>query len=256
MGDFRRVELMKRLLIYLFLLLTPVVSGQILTGVVASSGVTTTSTLLTGLVSAWECNESSGTIIDAKGNNNSASQTVTYGNAGKNGNCLTFTSTNIVTLTNTTGWTISSASSCSISVWVNFTGVQGGTRSTIIGYGSGPQFYFANEDAPQYDLRWYTSGVAFSGPTEPTVSYGTWYQIVMVKSGTSITLYWNGSILGMGTEDTYSALNPTAIYIGNNSSGQAFTGKIDMVRYWNKALSSDEVTELYTKENGSTTYPW
>jgi hypothetical protein len=248
---------MKKSLIYtLLLFLTLSLSGQ-RTGIMASSG-TASSTLLTGLVSAWECNEASGTIIDVKGNNNSASQTVTYGNAGKNGNCLTFTSTNIVTLANITGWTISSASSCSISAWVNFTGAQAGTRSIIIGNGmsGAPELYFANEDAPQYDLRWYVGGVAISGATEPTVSYGTWYQIIMVKSGTSITLYWNGSVLGTGTEGTYSALNPTAIYLGNDASGNSFTGKLDMVRFWSKALSSGEVTELYTKENGSTTYPW
>jgi hypothetical protein len=257
--DFFAEYFMKKLIFYsVLLLLTLSLSGQRI-GITASSssvGVGS-STLLNGLISAWECNESSGAIIDVKGVNSSSSQTVTYGNAGKIGNCLTFTGTNIVTLSNTTGWTPSSTSSMTVSMWVNFTSALAGSYGNFIGFENGPQVYVAlNIGDPAYKFKWYTGGGAIESTNDETFTHGTWYQVVMVKSGTSISLYKNDVLVGSGTEGSYSALNPTHIYIGNDGAGETFTGKIDMIRLYNRALSSSGVDSLYTKENSGITYPW
>jgi hypothetical protein len=225
--------------------------------VIDSATASSTSTLLKGLISAYECNESSGTIIDAKGINSSSSQTVTYGNAGKNGNCLTFTGTNIVTLSNTTGWTPSSTSFLTVSLWVNFTSALPGNYGHFIGFENGPQVYVAlNTSDPAYKFKWYAGGGTIESTNDETFTHNTWYNVVVVKSGTSISLYKNDVLVGSGTESTYSALNPTHIYIGNDGSGEKFTGKIDMIRLYNRALSSSGVDSLYTKENSGITYPW
>jgi hypothetical protein len=249
---------MRKLLIFILLVLSVRLSGQVIPGVVASGGAAvTSSSLLTGLVSAWELNESSGTITDSKGANNSSSCTATYGNTGKNGNCLTFTSSAIVTLANTTGWTMASTSSVSVSAWVYLTATQG-SYANIIGNENGPQMYLALETSdPSYYLRFLTSGAATESTSQYTFTHSTWFHLLFVKSGTSTSLYVNNVLVGSGTEGTYSALSPAAIYIGNDGGAETFTGRIDMVRIWSKALSAGERLELYTKENtGTTTYPW
>ena len=77
-----------------------------------------------------------------------------------------------------------------------------------------------------------------------TISAGQWYNMVYTRSGTEAKFYLNGSLNKTMTRT--NAINQGGtepIYIGRSSSG--IDGKFDQVRFFNKALSSTEVTTLY-----------
>jgi hypothetical protein len=85
-------------------------------------------------------------------------------------------------------------------------------------------------------------------------SLNKYYQVVVVRAGTNVMMYWNGT-LGA----TNQVVNPTVepgstLYIGCAgdwlSSDWVFHGVIDDIRIYNRALSSNEVAQLYAIESG------
>lgn len=78
-----------------------------------------------------------------------------------------------------------------------------------------------------------------------TIQNGKWYHVVIIKSGTTATPYVNGVA---DTPISWSGGGqPQNLGIGIDSAtgGRFFTGSIDEVRVYNRALSASEVTKLY-----------
>ena len=79
-------------------------------------------------------------------------------------------------------------------------------------------------------------------------------QVVVTKVGTSVTMYWNGQVA-----DTGQVTSPTMVAGQNLTIGQqdplrnldytGFHGVIDDIRIYNRALSNDEVADLYSYES-------
>ena len=100
-------------------------------------------------------------------------------------------------------------------------------------------------------------GVADEGPAiNQTLTTGTWYHIAITYDGSNVRTYLNGSLLGGPTASSGSGSN------GANSRSEIGTGaadsltnltdgKIDLVGFWGKALSSTEITDLYNSGNGN-----
>ena len=81
-----------------------------------------------------------------------------------------------------------------------------------------------------------------------TIQTGVWQHIVITRDAATRTVksYYNGTLKNTATYSTSQL--PTAstspVKIGNGYNG-GFTGKIDEVKIYNKALSATEVTNLY-----------
>lgn len=81
-----------------------------------------------------------------------------------------------------------------------------------------------------------------------TASTGTWYHLAVVRSGTSVLFYVNGSQQGSTqtqTTVTGALQNSTAIFaIGRYraADGRYFDGDISLVRVWNVARSSGDIS--------------
>jgi hypothetical protein len=99
-------------------------------------------------------------------------------------------------------------------------------------------------------LNYESSGI---GLTSGTLS-STWHHIVWVMSGSSSTVYFDGSAVKTlsvtGSNVGYHATNPRigSWYDGVDSK-QFHSGSIDDVRLFNRALSLSEVTDLYNATN-------
>jgi hypothetical protein len=78
-------------------------------------------------------------------------------------------------------------------------------------------------------------------------STNQWYQVVMMRSAGVTTFYVGGVATPTGTTST--PLTPTAFTIGSENGLRYFNGAIDDVRIYNRALSSNEVAQLYAFEN-------
>lgn len=78
------------------------------------------------------------------------------------------------------------------------------------------------------------------------------YNVAVVKSGTTMQIYINGSLRATGTDTTttgtYQAKqcsNEANIYVGcDYDSGSAYNGYLDNLKLYNKALTSNELLYL------------
>ena len=83
----------------------------------------------------------------------------------------------------------------------------------------------------------------------------TWYQLVFTKSGTNYTSYINGQIDCQQTVSAASGYNHNVgCIIGsinpiNPIAHETFLGRLDDFRIYNRALSSNEVQQLYAYES-------
>ena len=83
-------------------------------------------------------------------------------------------------------------------------------------------------------ISWFDTGVSLSS--------NTWYQVVMIITGTSLTLFLNNSQIF--TTNTSNPSTPTLYTeIGRNDypAARYFNGKISILKIWTKGLSSQEI---------------
>ena len=82
-----------------------------------------------------------------------------------------------------------------------------------------------------------------------TLNLNTWYQLVGTYNGSELKLYLNGVLVD--TVSTSLQLMPnslTDLFIGCELSGfRFFNGKIDDIGIWNRALTLQEVTQLFNQ---------
>jgi len=81
---------------------------------------------------------------------------------------------------------------------------------------------------------------------------GNWHHIVVIYDSTDSSMYVDGVSATLGAEDTTNSGSfSSQLKIGNSLTSQEnsyFNGTIDDVRIYNKALTSNEVLELYNYE--------
>ena len=204
------------------------------------------STLLTGLISVWELDESNGNAIDSYDSNDGLVTGTTRPVYGKIGTCYTFNGTSDGILIPT----IISGTSFSISLWVY--------PNTPINEGSlfeataGPGLALLGSafGADNLKLMWYQDHQHILTPALTNLDWN--HVVVSVSAGTG-TVYVNGASIGT-IDHAITSINFAEI--GVRLTHEYFKGNLDAVRFWGKALSGAEVTELYTNENAGTTYPW
>jgi hypothetical protein len=141
--------------------------------------------------------------------------------------------------------------SWSISFWIKkLSGGDGASKRVLQGEGGNtPVFTFEPTSATEFDVysgggsEWQTGWI----PTD-----GTWYHVVYVMdtSGTDTEyLYVNGSEVATNN-DTRTHTGNNWI-VGSESTGNRnFAGNLDELGFWNRALSSSEVSELYNSGDG------
>jgi len=78
-----------------------------------------------------------------------------------------------------------------------------------------------------------------------TVTLGVWQHVAMVFDRTSLTMYINGNIAATTTFAPYTlpsnSIGNAVCQIGNDGFNEAFTGDIDEVRVWKRAVCQSEI---------------
>lgn len=93
----------------------------------------------------------------------------------------------------------------------------------------------------------YSSGVEFfSGGS--SVSTNTWYHVVTTYDGSNSTVYVNSSIIVGPSARTWSIVQNVA-YVGRYvGTGEDWIGNIAQVMFYNRALTSAEITTIYNSQ--------
>jgi len=208
------------------------------------------------ILAYWNLNDngSSGvSLVDDTGNGNTLTNNngVTLGTGIIAGDAVFNPS-----LSNSLTTPITIGSDFSISAWVNITAFDGGVSVTgssndanapsIVAASNVTYFFYGNN-----------GGDCNSSINAPPLTIGTWHNIVgTISSSTSICRWYLDSVLI--SQDTFTGLgNFTEIQIGAylaRSIG-TFNGQVDEVGVWNRALSPNEVYNLYYNGTGNT-YPF
>jgi predicted nucleic-acid-binding Zn-ribbon protein len=77
---------------------------------------------------------------------------------------------------------------------------------------------------------------------------GNWHHVACVRSGTSLKIYMDGSLVTSGnTSGTTNLTNATSVKMGQSPCGN-FIGDLDEVRIWNTARTCEEIKQLYNCE--------
>ena len=107
----------------------------------------------------------------------------------------------------------------------------------ITGNGTNLNFFVSNG----------SSYVVNVGATYPSLN--VWHHLVCMWDGTTNSngakMYLDGSLFAQGTATATSFATANNIFIGANRSGFMFDGPIAVTRFYNKALSADEVSVNY-----------
>lgn len=101
----------------------------------------------------------------------------------------------------------------------------------------------------------HTISNSFKPVDSPSDSYtdGEWNHVIGTNDGTDIRIYLNGNLIATGSGDGGISDQGASqeLRIGENTNnGDDFSGEIDEVRIYNRALGGDEVKALYSYDTG------
>jgi len=106
---------------------------------------------------------------------------------------------------------------------------------------------------PPYTLL---AGAGGGGGFINTTYYpGNWMHTVVSVSGNTMSCYANGALVDVIALGTGARLTPNSVRLGGNPYGYGWSGPMDEVGFWNRALDATEVTQLYNDGN-ALSYDW
>lgn len=202
-----------------------------------------------GLIHYWAMNEASGSRADSVGSQTLDQASTPPSSTGKSGNCVAFSwngSSYGRLDTVDSGSNISIPSAFSIAFWLKID--VGGQRS-LSAYGRTVTDLFNVGTAP---VSPYTTELIVSYNEEGQL-FGTiaedseWRHCVITGSGSTITVYLDGSQNAQDTMATltFSDWDYFVIEADNQAAMSGTAAYIDEVGIWNRALTSQEVTDLW-----------
>ena len=208
-----------------------------------------------GLVGAWGFGEGAGTTTaDASGRGNPGTLTgATWTTLGRYGNALSFNGSNsVVRVADSASLDLTTA--MTLSAWIRPTVSQSGWRTIMQRQADSYFLNASNSDGPLRPSGGGTFGTSttyVSGPTASPVN--AWTHVALTYDGATQRLFVNGT--QAATRATTGTIQTTdnPLWIGGNTPyGEYFTGLIDEVRVYNRALTQADIqADMNTPVPGS-----
>ncbi|MBZ5554703.1 MAG: putative Ig domain-containing protein [Acidobacteriia bacterium] len=212
-----------------------------------------------GLVGNWRMDESSGSsVADSSGNNNTGIVTGTTISAGaKSGlsNARGFSGTlgDSVEIPDAPGLNVTG--NFTVGFWINLSANANALWPQIFLKGDGvsrtPGIWLASTNYCGAVNKLYASFDATGGANQGTacpntnLSLNTWYYITVVFEAPNLTMYVNGiQDVAATVINGTPVVNPASLHFGASPGMNAFSGVLDEVRFYNRALSPAEITQL------------
>ena len=90
--------------------------------------------------------------------------------------------------------------------------------------------------------------------TNPIGNDTNWHHLAVTKSGTTMSIYFDGVLQDTGTAPATLDAGNDSVFIGSRAaSSQFWNGSIDELAIWNTALTSTQVAEIYNGTGTNTT---
>lgn len=215
--------------------------------------------LISNIVSYWKLDSNSNDTLLV---NNGSNTSITYGTPAKIGSAVQFNgTTSRINLGN--GCTVTAG--LTISMWVQSNSTALNQMLFSKSNGSAPSsdsyyLYYFNSGGGNYKLGTFVGNGTTNYFTESAVlSLATMTHVVFTDDLTTTKIYINGVLNTSVAHATITSINATAsqAWIGASGSSPSlfFSGSIDEVGLWNRAITTSEVSQLYNTGLGST-YPF
>ena len=212
-----------------------------------------------GLVAAYSFDETSGsTVSDNSGNNNTGTiSNATRTTAGRFGGALTFNGSNAwVTVNNSASLSITGM--VTIEAWIRPTSTMTGWRTVLIKESSNNGSYYlygnATGNVPAAEVGVNGEQIVYGVSTIPA---NTWTHLAMTYDGGQERIFVNGTQIASRAQTGAITTSSSPMRIGGNSIwGEYFSGQIDEVRVYSKALTAAQIqTDMNTALGTSTPAP-
>ncbi len=172
-------------------------------------------------------------------NGNLVGYTSTTTVTGKIGQALTFNGSN--QYVNAGSGIPLDSNNWTIHMWLNLSGSLTGVMRFLSYYGDGPTFWNAGAGA---------LSIVHTGTIDQscniTLVTNKWTAITATRSGSTIRCYLNGAQTVQNTSFSATYTADTSVRIGNSTAfNEPWSGSVDDVRIYNRALSASEVKQLY-----------
>lgn len=225
--------------------------------IVNGSQTSSTPTIRSGIVAYYTFDATSGTSVADAAGTNTGTWTGTLGTqwtiTGKVNGAGSFNGTdNYVSIPNAAALQIASAFSISCWVYSKSIGNYYFFLTKTTGNGIAGSTFELRSAPTTGQIQFLGKTGSINGSTNLTIN--TWQHIVATWDGTTGNLYLNGINIGSSTSMTFT--NVTDIMeIGTRGDGYTyFNGLIDEAGVWNRALTSAEVTDLFSAGNNAIQY--
>jgi len=219
-------------------------TGYVSVSAPVTSGGTSGTAVMPGLVAAFGFEEPSGTqVIDASGNANHGTISGALRVSGPYGRALRFDGSNDwVTIADRASLDLTSG--MTVSAWV-FPMLSMSGRKTIVmkeQSGGGAYAMFANSGASRPETAIFAGGAERSLSAGAKLPVNVWTHLAATYNGTTQALYVNGTLAGSRPQSGPIAASTGVLRLGGNAAaGQFFAGYIDEVRIYSRALTQAEI---------------
>lgn len=218
--------------------------------------------ITTGLVGHWKLDETTGNSIAnssgaaigtwSDGTGNSVAEETSL---GKIGTAVTFDGNDDkVIVTDSAEWTLSAGETLTYAAWIKLSALPGlgDWDSIVIGANNEYSFQLYGTAGGTVQFNWWDNTTDFLSPAQ-TLSVGTWYHVALtlqlgVANGSS---WWlDGTRLGSFTAADVN-VDPATIHLGGMDTFPTthFTGTLDDIRIYNRALTDADLAELAAATN-------
>jgi hypothetical protein len=204
-----------------------------------------------GLVGYWPFN---GNANDQSGNGNNGTVNGATLTADRNGNAnaaYSFDGVNDwININNSNS--LNPPSQITISAWVNTLAYNVSNASMVVnkGWDQGPGHYDLLVFSPNNKSR-FVIGSNISVESNSIININQWTLITASIDSLTMKIYVNGTLENTVLQNNNNSFgtNTDPLYIGKhdyNNFPYYFNGKIDDIAIWNRALTQNEITQLYT----------
>jgi hypothetical protein len=217
-----------------------VLIGLLLVGFVGSASGETV-----GLVAAYSFDEAAGTLAGDSSSTHSHTGTIkgaAWVPAGRFDSALSFNGTNaLVTVSDAADLDLSTG--MTLEAWVNPTALSGWRTAILKEKPNGLAYaLYAHDNAPRPAGYINVGGSDIEASGNAGLPLNTWSHLAATYDGAILRLYVNGVEMGSQAVSGAIVASTLPLQIGGNAVwGEYFTGLIDEVRVYNRALSMSEI---------------
>jgi hypothetical protein len=198
-----------------------------------------------GLVSWWPAELNA---YDVAGTNNGVLENGVTFVPGEVGYAFSFNGVNqYISVPENTAWGFGT-NAFTVEFWADFS-ASGGTCALIAndqgGGNTSKWIFWLNGSTLQLHVNSPTNGAVYIGSANFNPTLGQWYHLALIREGSAF-LFYNDGILVSSNASTVVIPTPNApLTIGQAEGGFNFSGSLDDIRIYNRALNFSEIQAIY-----------